>query len=308
MAYRRNTRTGQGESLVIADAGGVLEKAIPATWPDGLARGTSWGLLGWLPDDMGVLVGTQAGVLKIDINSGDASEIQLPDGQVVNYDSKSGCLSMVSPDAVHPTSIILADVSEPTNFVRFPTPPGYGPIGAGAYQITSDQIVASPDGHHLAVTDYDRHAVTERLWVRDVHDGTWSAAVERPAEVIPDSVAWDRTSRYVAWYASSKRVETVYDFYLAVYDTQAHKLTEGVDLKKIPSAVLPIGWTYDTVGRSVFAFYDPGKGIIALDAASPQTSWTVAPHDALPSVLPFQLEDPNFRFKLQDVEMWSWQP
>ncbi len=163
------------------------------------------------------------------------------------------------------------------------------------------EVALSPDGRYVALTDYDRTTVQERLWILDRERDSWRLAISRPAAYLPDTVQWSDDQKWIAWSYSDRDLQVQFPLYVAFYNVElgslASEFAASDNTTFVPNTI--VGWTTSATGKAAFAILEsPGRGLILLDPNGNAPS-IVMSNAKLEALLPFAPET---------MTTWAWQP
>ncbi len=282
-----------------------------------IADETTEGLLplGWTTNGQATLFFNGDKLYLADIKSGNSSTIDLlPDLASLGIETTSMDSQLIRfyPDTNQlllygrkddQFVFVVANLETLDKLVLVTPPDDYTPVGLGGFAFLPTEVSLSPDGHLLLVADYERHTAKERLWLVDVVNNEWRLVISRPAEYLPNSVAWSSDQRWATWWSMDKDLQGNYSVFITFLDTASWNITRDYNFSGTPSFVRDgiIGWTTDSQGNSGFAILEnkPGRGIVLLKPdGSENDDLELVGYDQLAQQLPFKPEDAE----------WVWQP
>ncbi len=239
----------------------------------------------------------------IDFSSGLSSAVTVP-LHFVQYNPTADEIVMYGQDKKTARLVLFIEAIRDLGHVVALNPPDdYSPVGQGGFDFLPAEVSLSPDGHFFLASDFERHSVKERLWLIDVVNNEWKLLISRPAEYLPNSVAWSSDQRWAAWWRMDKDLQGNYSVFITFLDTASWNITRDYKFSGTPSFVRDgiIGWTTDSQGNSAFAILEnkPGRGIVLLKPdGSENDDLELVGYDQLAQQLPFKPEDAE----------WVWQP
>jgi hypothetical protein len=242
---------------------------------------------------------TLGGLKQLDLRSAlDGLSLNAATPQVVQFDPHANYVLVVGRRNEQ-FAFVVIDVLRPDQPILIPPPDTYSPISD-----VTRELALAPGGSYLALAEYDRTAVKERLWLFDVEAGQWNLIIERPAEYIPNRIHWSQNGRWIAWSYSGRDVQGQYYLYVAFYDLQHAVVSREYSFLEaepfVPNTI--VGWTTDGTGNGVLAILEshPDRGLVLLDPSAPGALDSVLMgYDWLRSQLPFPPETATH---------WSWRP
>ena len=195
-------------------------------------------------------------------------------------------------------TFLIAPLLDLPNLKRLEAPIGFSPIPN--YSFDWDAKL-SHNGEFLVVPDFEESSQTERLWVADTNNETWTLAISQPISYLPNRVSWSTDDQWIAWWRVRRRPEGYYKLILNFVSTHNWKITRRYEFQSEEPFMKPliVGWV---PGKEALAILipDPGMGIWLLDPRGDETTDSLLiDYETLLQQLPF---DPLA------ADQWLWQP
>ncbi len=281
---------------------GPMRPGVPAIYP-----------FGWSPDGARIYLFLGDEILAAGVLTGEVETLELHSGEFVEYNQTSGNVVLQQVDIVYGEPLVdgappvidrelytyrLVNLAHPDRVVDLPAPSPYSPVGGGGLPFRRSEVSLSPGGRYLAIAGYDRKLVQERLWIVDVASKSWTLAISRDIEWIPDAITWSPRQDQMSWWTVSK--DTRANYYLLIYfvDTSTWEITDKFSSetpKMVPAA---LGWVPGLSGECYFGVLVPQDGILLL-RPSDDTPLRLIEYNELAGQLPFSPDD---------AQDWTWQP